>query len=762
MPTYIRIALPVPLRRKYDYALAPEQPVPKLGGRVRVPFGSRDMVGFVVAVDVQPEIDVSLLREVIAVTDAEPLWSEPMWQLLLWAASYYHHPLGEVLTHAAPIAVKQGEPPSYPQIKRFLFTEAGAAVDINSLKRAVQQQRIVAVLQKGPLSAAEVKQNEFSSAALKALQHKGLIESEHSLPDFAKWNGELLEQPHALNPQQAVAVGAIAANLNLSAAKAIPNETILSAAKATNIWLLEGVTGSGKTEVYLQIMAEVLNAGMQVLVLVPEIGLTPQTVARFRDRFQAPVIVLHSGLSDQERLQGWLQARDGHAGIILGTRSAIFTPLRKLGLLIIDEEHDGSFKQQDGFRYNARDLAIKRAQQEGFSVLLGSATPSLETLANARSKRYGHLQLSNRAGNAQPVKSGVIDLKAQRLHNGLSDQLLVVMQKHLHAGNQVLLFLNRRGFASALLCHECGWISECHRCQANMTVHQQTHTLQCHHCGAQRRIPRQCGHCGSTQLITRGLGTEQLEEAIAKRFPDYPAVRIDRDSTRKKGQLEDYLQAVARGDYRILIGTQMLAKGHHFPDVTLVSLLDVDGALFSADFRAPERLAQLYVQVAGRAGRASKRGSVLLQTHHPEHPLIQELIQNGYQDFAQTALTEREQALMPPYAAMALFRAEATEKSAAEALLQAIHDTLLAQQTGAGNNAQNVSNVYDAPDVAIIGPMPAPLARRAGRFRYQLMLHATSRAPLHRLLQASMHLLETLPQARKARWSLDIDPQDFT
>ena len=754
MPTYIRIALPVPLRRKYDYVLAPEQPLPKLGGRVRVPFGSRDMVGFVVAVDVEPEIDASLLREVIAVTDAEPLWPEPMWQLLLWAASYYHHPLGEVLTHAAPIVVKQGEPPSYTQIKRFLLTEAGAAFDINSLKRAFQQQRILAALQKGALSAAQMKLEEFSPPALKALQDKGLVESEQSLPEFEKWDGALLEQPHALNPQQAVAVGAITASLNT------PEQNSTSA--GAKIWLLEGVTGSGKTEVYLQVMAEVLNAGRQVLVLVPEIGLTPQTVARFRDRFQAPVIVLHSGLSDQERLQGWLQARDGHAAIILGTRSAIFTPLHNLGLLIIDEEHDGSFKQQDGFRYNARDLAIKRAQQERFSVVLGSATPSLETLANARNKRYGHLQLSNRAGEAQPVKSGVIDLKAQRLHNGLSDQLLAVMQKHLDAGNQVLLFLNRRGFASALLCHECGWVSECHRCQANMTVHQQTHTLQCHHCGAQRRIPRQCGHCGSTQLITRGLGTEQLEEAIAKRFPDYPAVRIDRDSTRKKGQLEGYLQAAARGDYRILIGTQMLAKGHHFPNVTLVSLLDVDGALFSADFRAPERLAQLYVQVAGRAGRASKRGSVLLQTHHPDHPLIQELVQNGYQDFAQTALTEREQALMPPYAAMALFRAEATEKSAAEALLQAIHDTLLAQQTASEHNGQNAGNGYDAPEVAVIGPMPAPLARRAGRFRYQLMLHATSRAPLHRLLQASMHLLETLPQARKARWSLDIDPQDFT
>ncbi|RUO20971.1 primosomal protein N' [Aliidiomarina iranensis] len=738
MPTFIRIALPVPLRRKYDYALAPEQPLPEVGGRVRVPFGSREMVGFVTANDISPAIDVNQVREVIAVSDAQALWPQPLWQLLLWAASYYHHPLGEVLVHAAPIAIKQGEPPSYTLVRRYQLSSQGEATEVTTLQRAKKQQQLFAALKRGAMSASSFREQGHSTAALKALQDKGLVEVHNCEPAFAPWHGEahtqLQEQPHALNREQAVAVGAILGMVNTGKA---------------NVWLLEGVTGSGKTEVYLQVMAEVLAAGKQVLVLVPEIGLTPQTVARFRNRFQVPVVVLHSGLSDQERLQGWLQARDGHAGIVLGTRSAIFTPMQNLGLLILDEEHDSSFKQQDGFRYNARDLAIKRAHLEGFGVILGSATPSLESLANARSNRYAHLTLGKRAGAALPVKSGLIDLKSQRLHNGLSDQLLSVMQKHLDAGNQVLLFLNRRGFASALLCHECGWISDCHRCQANMTVHQQTNTLQCHHCGAQRRIPRQCQSCGSTQLITRGLGTEQLEQAIQTRFPNYPAIRIDRDSTRRKGQLEDYLEAVARGDYRILIGTQMLAKGHHFPDVTLVSLLDVDGALFSADFRAAERLAQLYVQVSGRAGRASKKGSVLLQTHHPDHPLIQELIQNGYKDFAQSALLEREQAMLPPYAAMALFRAEAMDKLAAEALLQVISDKLHAALDS------------EMPEVTVIGPMPAPLARRAGRFRYQLLLHAAARAPLHGLLQQCLPELENLAEARKARWTLDIDPQEF-
>ncbi|QTF92349.1 primosomal protein N', partial [Halomonas sp. BM-2019] len=547
---------------------------------------------------------------------------------------------------------------------------------------------------------------------------------------FEPWSVALTEEPHQLNPQQAVAVAAI--------------KTGLTEQKAQT-WLVEGVTGSGKTEVYLQVMHDVLQRGQQVLVMVPEIGLTPQTVQRFRSRFAVPVVVLHSGLSDNERLLGWLQARDGHAAIVLGTRSAIFTPLANPGLIIIDEEHDASFKQQEGFRYNARDLAIKRAHNEGFAVVLGSATPSLESLANAKAGRYQSVQLAHRAGQGQPVKNLLVDLKQQRLQQGLSERLIALMTKHLSAGNQVLLFLNRRGYASALICHECGWVSECQRCQANMTVHQQTHTLQCHHCGAQRRIPRQCGGCGSTQLITRGLGTEQLEETIQRLFPDYKALRIDRDSTRKKGQLEDYLTAVGRGEYQILLGTQMLAKGHHFPDVTLVALLDVDGALYSSDFRAPERLAQLYIQVAGRAGRAAKKGTVVLQTHHPEHPLIQELINNGYQDFAVSALLERQQAMLPPYAAMALLRAEALESAAAEALLQAMA-TLLATQT----------------DVAVIGPMPAILARRAGRFRFQLLLHASERRAMHRVLQQFLPQFETLPEGRKARWSLDIDPQDFS
>ncbi|RUO32374.1 primosomal protein N' [Aliidiomarina soli] len=734
--TIIRIALPVPMMRLFDYQidsalLAGVKP----GARVKVPFASRQLIGFVVALDVTPDIAVEKLKAVTAVLEQESLFPAAMWKLLQFAASYYHHPLGEVLTHAAPAALRQGEAANYQTVRRFRLSHEGEQASLDDFKRAAQQQRLLAALRERPLSATDIRRQDFSASALKALQNKGLIVAEEHAPDLTGWRFAAGEDALTLNQEQAVAVAALTQSIS---------------AREAHVWLLEGVTGSGKTEVYLQAMQKVLERGQQILVLVPEIGLTPQTVRRFEQRFNVPVVALHSGLTDNERLQGWLQARDNEAAIIIGTRSAIFTPCKALGMIILDEEHDSSFKQQDGFRYNARDLAVKRAHDAKVNLILGSATPSLESLANALAGKYRHLQLKQRAGNAQMARHALIDLKQERLQHGLSESLLARMEQHLKAGNQVLLFLNRRGFASALLCHECGWVGECARCQRPFTVHQQAHKLQCHHCGAERAIPRQCHSCGSPQLITQGLGTEQLESALQERLPDYPVLRIDRDSTRRKGQLAAHLDAAASGEYPILIGTQMLAKGHHFPDVTLVALLDVDGALYSNDFRAAERLGQLYTQVAGRAGRASKPGVVVLQTHHPEHPLVQELVNNGYHDFARSALSERQLALLPPAASMALIRAEATQEIDAQNLLQAMSQVLQAAMQ------------QKTPQVHVLGPMPAPMPRRAGRFRYQLLLHAAQRKDLHALLQQARGTLETLPQTRKARWSLDIDPQDFT
>lgn len=720
----VQVALPVPLYRVFDYDCST---LPAVGTRLLVPFGQRQLVGICVGHGASADSQVQR-KAVLACLDLELVWPPSMWRLLQWSADYYQQPLGEVLQHALPVLARQGEALSYQATEQLRCTALGQAVDLASLQRAPQQQRLLAALQRQPLLQRDVRLLEVPTAAQRALLEKGWIERHSYVPSQQQdWAFGLDAEPLKLNPEQALAVATIAA-----ASKPQP-------------YLLEGITGSGKTEVYLQVMTEVLRKGQQVLVLVPEIGLTPQTLRRFQQRFTVPVVMLHSALTDRERLDAWLDAKLGHAAIIIGTRSAVWTPCARLGLIIIDEEHDLSFKAQDGFRYHARDVAVMRAHEEQVPIILGSATPALETLNNAQQRRYAHLRLTKRAGAAKIAKQWLLDIKGLKLQAGVAMPLLQLMQQHLQAGQQVLLFLNRRGYAPALLCHDCGWLAQCSRCDAYYTVHQQLQQLHCHHCGAQQRLAKQCGGCGSSQLSSRGVGTEQLEQMLAQRFPEYPVLRIDRDTTRRKGSLQQHLEAARANQYPILVGTQMLAKGHHFPEVTLVALLDVDGALYSGDFRAAERLGQLYTQVAGRAGRASKAGTVVLQTHHPEHALVQDLINNGYHHFAQTALRERQLTQLPPYSYLALLRAEALQQQAVQEALAAVA-ALLPRDAG----------------LQLLGPMPALLERRAGKYRYQLLLQCRDRGLRHQILRYLVPQLAQLPALRKVRWSLDIDPYDFT
>lgn len=543
---------------------------------------------------------------------------------------------------------------------------------------------------------------------------------------------EKIQEPdtaHSLNPEQSAA-----------------HAQIFAALENFQVLLLEGVTGSGKTEVYLQAIAEVVARGQQALVLVPEIGLTPQFVARFRARLGNQLALAHSGLAEGERLNAWLAARTGEATVVIGTRSAIFTPMPRLGLIVIDEEHDGSYKQQEGFRYSARDLAIRRAQQAAVPVVLGSATPSLESLHNAQAGRYRLLHLSQRTGTAEHPPMHLIDVREQYLREGLSNALLAHMRRHLDAGGQTLLFLNRRGFAPTLLCHACGWVAVCKRCDAHMTLHRAHNRLRCHHCGAERKPETICPECKARDLLAVGQGTERVEEALLEAFPGIGIARIDRDTTRRKGALDKLLDEVHSGAARILIGTQMLAKGHDFPDVSLVAVLNADGGLFSADFRAPEHMAQLITQVAGRAGRAQRPGEVFIQTHQPHHPLLNQLIHGGYRAFARAALDERREAGYPPFGHLAVLRAEAVQAGAAMEFLQ--EAAVLARN-------ENVSAVE------LWGPVPAPMERRAGRVRAQLLLQSNTRKPLHTLLRAWAPQLDGLGSARRARWSLDVDPQDL-
>lgn len=521
--------------------------------------------------------------------------------------------------------------------------------------------------------------------------------------------------------------------------------TTIKGEQKFKVFLLNGVTSSGKTEVYLRVIAEVMAAGRQALVLVPEIGLTPQTVTRFQKRFPVKIAVLHSRLTDKERAQAWLAAKDGKAPIVIGTRSSIFTPLIKPGIIILDEEHDQSFKQQAGFRYSARDLAVMRGKIEDIPVILGSATPSLESIHNSSKGCYQLLELPERAGEATHPTFHVLDICNQRLRAGMASQLLHEIREQISNNNQVLLFLNRRGYAPTLLCHSCGWVAGCRNCDAKLTLHQEPHYLHCHHCGATRPIYRNCPQCGSDKMISIGAGTERLEEKLVEEFPDATLLRVDRDTTMRKGAMEKMLSEVRDNNYQILLGTQMLAKGHHFPNVTIAAILDADQGLLSADFRASEHIAQLIMQVAGRAGRAEKLGKVFIQTHTPKHPRLLSLIKYGYNRVAAELLQERAQAGLPPLSHFALIRCEARQQTDALTFLEE-----LKQRSGR----------FGTQQVTILGPIPALMERKAGMYRAQLLLTSGNRAALHGVLTPLAKELENL-RNHKIRCSLDVDPADM-
>ena len=726
----VRVALAVPLPRFFDYLYPPDL-TPIVGGRVLVPFGSQKRVGIVVDLPASSDVAKEKLKPIIDVLDAESLFNSTTWDWLAWSANYYRAALGDVLFQALPVKLRNGESAVKNDRTFWRITDLGKqALELGALKRAKKQIEALNLLLTQDL---EKGNNEISSAIWSALKGKDYVEEIIVSTEQKSWQQALGDNPLVnldnrltLNKQQALAFSQLLFQ------------------EGFNVWLLEGVTGSGKTEIYLQYIEEVLKKGKQVLVLVPEIGLTPQTVRRFQARFNVEIDVLHSNLNDTQRLNVWERARTGQSAIVIGTRSALFTQFSDLGLIILDEEHDGSFKQQDGWRYHARDLGIVLAQKLNIPILLGSATPSLESVNNVQNGKYHHLVLSKRAGNATALRQFVIDLKHQRIQNGLSEPLLQRMQEHLEKGNQVLLFLNRRGFAPVLLCHECGWIDECHHCEKPYTYHQHQRVLRCHHCGAQKTVPMQCGHCGSTHLVTTGLGTEQLEETLKARFPQYNIARIDRDSTARKGKLEGYLEDIQQGKSQILIGTQMLAKGHHFPNVTLVALVNVDNALFSLDFRAEERLAQLYVQVAGRSGRAEKQGEVVLQTHYPDHPLLTTLLEKGYQAFAEETLKLRHNMGLPPFSFQALFKAQCRHSEEAENALS---------QLASFFYEQNIEGLQ------VLGPIPAPFSKKAGQYRWQLLLQHASRKQLQTALS---RYSPELIKSSQVRLILDVDPLDLS
>ena len=734
-PFIIRVAIHSPLRQLFDYVIpktileiSPNQQ-PTSGCRVLVPFGRRLVVVLIVTCPETTDYDENKLKSIENLLDKSPLIPQELFALFVWAAHYYQHPIGDALFNMLPVTLRKAKPLSEPSTKYWQLTAKGKGLGENSLNRAPSQKALIGhLLKHGRLSHDDLIRL-FPRNILHTLAKKDLIKDSEDVKAKVAIKIVLKQVPLSLNTAQKIVFAKIRYD-------------------DFRCYLLNGVTGSGKTEIYLRAIEDVLRQGKQALVLIPEISLTPQTQKRFSDRFNVPIVTLHSGLSDKARLIAWTDAKAGRASIVLGTRSAIFTPLEQPGLIVVDEEHDQSYKQQEGFRYSARDLAVIRARKENIPIILGSATPSIESLNNCVTKRYEQLMLPQRAGEALQPQWSIIDLKNVNIEAGIASTTLLAISETISNGHQVLIFLNRRGFAPAIICHHCGWAADCHSCDTKLTVHRARNRLICHHCDYQQAIPKHCPNCMSHDLVPMGEGTEQSEDYLKRYFPDTNIMRVDRDSTRKKGAMQTVFNEVERGEPCILIGTQMLAKGHHFSNVTLVVVLDADSGLFSPDFRSQERLAQLLTQVAGRSGRGQLPGRVFIQTHQPEHPLLESLIHKGYNTLAIDLMTQRRQYELPPYRHLAVIRAESQWAKTAETFLHHARAT-----------AQKICPASES--ITYLGPLPAMLEKRAGRYRFVLQINVTQRSMLQNLLTQLNHVLESYKGSKKIRWSVDVDPQEI-
>ena len=730
---FYQVAVQSPLRRLFDY-LPPNNLGAELkpGVRVTVPFGKREVTGIVVSSSSSNNYPLGKLKAITAVLDQHSLLSPVLFDVLLWAARYYQHPLGEVLASALPTLLRKGG--SLPQQRFWRLSTHGKGLGNDALRRAPRQQALLQRLQQHDCLSHEALVNAgVNSATLRNLKNKALIESFNTTQPSQHFDasGEsdiLAEAPLSLSPDQKAALEHIELHTYQS-------------------YLIDGETGSGKTEVYLQAITKVLRYARQALVLIPEINLSPQTLARFQARFNCPIALIHSGLSERQRLEAWWAAANGSAGIIIGTRSAAFVPLQSPGIIIVDEEHDSSFKQQEGFRYSARDVAVMRAHRENIPLLLGSATPSLESLLNCQQQRYRHLSIKGRHGGAQQAEWQLVDIRHSQLNTGFSQAVIAAIKTQLAQGNQVLVFLNRRGFAPTLMCHDCGWVANCRHCDAHLTVHTSKPGLHCHHCESRQALPSHCPNCNGAQLHYLGQGTERSEATLQALFPATTVHRVDRDSTGSKQAMASLLEEINKNEPCILVGTQMLAKGHHFPGVTLVVVLDADTSLFSTDFRALEKMGQLITQVAGRAGRGVKPGVVMIQSHHCDHPVFELLSHHSYATFAQHILSERQLSAMPPFTHAVLIRAEFHQGGDALNVLHRAREFLEQQKP-------------PSPALRYLGPFPAAMEKRAGRYRYQLTVIGAERRTLQALIGRLSAWLERDKGARKIRWSIDIDPQD--
>lgn len=725
---FASFAISLPLHRVFDYQLETTSPA-EPGTRYRLPFANRVKTGILLSDSDSSAYDRDKIKPVHGQIDEQPVLDAHILTLARWMSDYYLQPLGEVVFRCLP-AYLRGLRPHHPARIKIWRLLDGVDDRIQQLReRSPRQYEICRALQDRPegLNAVELKTININwHGVIKSLQRKDLVHWEWQNHPMMSAAPEL----PALTPEQKAIVQAIVPKLD-----------------QFGVHLLDGVTGSGKTEIYLRLIAARLDAGFQVIYLVPEIGLTSQLIDRITLRFGGCFAISHSGLTDLQRYRAWDRFRRGEVKIMLGTRSSLFSQCDKLGLIIVDEEHDHSYRQEDGIRYHARDVAIKRAHMLDIPILLGSATPSLESINNCDREHYHHHRLDQRATAFPPPPIELQDIRASQLEAGCSSATLARIEQHLNDRGQVLIYLNRRGFAPVVMCHDCGWQALCQNCDSRMTLHQSINRLLCHHCGYGWGLPAQCPACGHAEIKHHGIGTEQLEQGLSQRFAQVPVLRIDRDTIDSREAMKLRLQQLQTGEPCILVGTQMIAKGHDYPAITLSIVLDADQALFSASYRASERLAQTLLQVSGRSGRGDRAGEAIVQTRFPQHPLMQSLSRLKYREMVDELLAERRMLGLPPFARVVMFRADATELKAALGQLEVIREILT---TFSGFTA-----------LSCIGPMPALMPRRIGRYRAQLALVGQDYAGLRGLLQQAMPKLAELSSTAGVSWNIDVDAYDL-